>query len=94
MKSTTEEQTMNGIKVTRERHGKKTWYFIYEDGVLRKGYPMKSTREYTHVHVQRWEGDEDPDAWAARFTASPKKIGSKIEYGYVADILPIEEAVA
>lgn len=80
------------IKITAEPHGKKTWYYVYVDGQLRVGYPMKSTRTYTHVHIQRWEGADEPDEFAVRFTAKPKKLGGKIEYGYIAAIIPIEPA--
>ena len=77
------------ITAYAEPHGSKTWYYVLVDGQLREGYPMKSTRTYSHIHIQRWEGAPE-DEWAARFTASPKPIGSKIEYGYVSEVIPIE----
>lgn len=78
---------MPTITATVEQ-AKRGWrYRVYEDGVERKSSGRTSQRAYSHIHVQRWT--HDAEAWAARYTSSPKAIGSKLEYGYVAEVIPI-----
>jgi hypothetical protein len=78
------------ITVTVRPAGRKFAYRVIEDGELRS--ERKSTHRYTHVHVQRWANDPD-DHSAIRYTSSPRSIGSKLEYGFVADVIPITEEV-
>lgn len=79
------------ITATVEYKGNgKFLYRVYENGELRKGYPMTSkVADYRYVLVQRWEGEDSPDEWAARFSRKAKPIGAKIDYGYCARAIPI-----
>jgi hypothetical protein len=78
---------MSTITATAEQIKKGWRYRVFVDGVERESARRTSQHAYTHVHIQRWEFDSE--AWAARYTKVPKKIGSKLEYGYIADVIPI-----
>lgn len=99
--------TSQNITATKTRKGNKFEYHVYFDGELREGYPMTSkVADYEYVLVQRWspvgvsrlESDGrtdlgDPEQFAARFSRKPKDIGAKIEYGYCAQVVKIEEVL-
>ena len=89
---------MQNIEAKVERKGKKFSYTVYLNGQVVT--TRTSANLYTHIHVQRWaevgaEGEYgQPGRFAARYTASPKPVGSKIEYGFVAQVVTIMGAGA
>lgn len=80
------------ITATVTQKGAMYVYEVREDGEIRKNAGRTSAHRYTHIHVQRWHGDPDNNKWAARYTKQPRKLGAKLEYGYIAEIVEIVEA--
>jgi hypothetical protein len=83
----------------------KTRYEVFVNGELDQRRSMTSkVADYEIIHVQRWaaEGDHsrkasdgssygDGDHFAARFSRKPRPVGSKLEYGFVAANVQIQE---
>lgn len=59
-----------------------------------------TTHDYRYVLVQRWapvgaEGEYgEAGKWAPRYSAKPKKVGARMEYGYIAQVVAIQAEVA